>query len=107
MYTPPPPQLLMSNPHPKYKGALPSINEAPSQKESPHTRTRTCTCIHNRTRTHTRTRTRTQTCRGVARIKMGGEGSMIGAKVREANWRVREEDELYTLEVLKVPLGNF
>ena len=60
----------MSNPHPKYKGALPSINEAPSQKESPHTRT--CTCIHNRTRTHTRTRTRTQTCRGVARIKIGG-----------------------------------
>ena len=90
----------MSNPHPKYKGALPSINEAPSQKESPHTRTRTCTCIHNRTRTHTRTRT--QTCRGVARIKIGGRG-MIGAKVREANWRVREEDELYTLEVLKVP----
>ena len=32
---------------------------------------------------------------------------MIGAKVREANWRVREEDELYTLEVLKVPPGKF
>ena len=27
---------------------------------------------------------------------------MIGAKVREANWRVREEDE-----VLKVPPGKF